>query len=64
MEELGKKRVAELEVKGVVKRNYYELDRKGGGKTMKKVNENEVSKKRLKFLMEMEGRKKKSKLER
>jgi len=56
--------VSELEVKGVVKRNYYELDRKRGGKTMEKVNENEVSKKGLEFLMEMEGRKKKSKLER
>jgi len=56
--------VEELEVKGVVKGNYYELDRKGGGKTIKKVKESEVSKKRLEFLAEMEGKKKKSKLER
>lgn len=62
MEELGKKRVRELEVKGVVKGNYYELDRKGGGKTIKKVNENEVSKKRLEFLKEIEREKRESKI--
>jgi len=56
--------VVELEVKGVIKGSYHELDRKGGGKTIKKVSENEVSKKRLEFLAEMEGKRKKSKLER
>jgi len=64
IEELRKKRVAELEVKRVVKGHYYELDRKRGGKTIKKVNENEVGKKRLEFLTEIEGKKRKSKLER
>lgn len=53
----------ELEVKRIVKRNYYELDRKGGGKVIKKVNENEVRKKGLEFLKKTERKGKKSKLE-
>jgi len=50
---MREKRVQELEVGGVVKGEYHALDRKGGGKTITKVRENEQGEERVKFIVKL-----------